>query len=143
MERRKFISNICLGCIGITFGGAALNSCSQMKSVNAFAQEGYLVIDKSEFIDKDSNKEFDSIIITSNSLKEPIILFKTGRDTFEATSLECTHKSVTLDLVDAQLVCSAHGSKFEKNGKVINGPAKRDLKRYSVDKTISTVKIKL
>ena len=75
MERRKFISNICLGCIGITFGGAALNSCSQMKSVNAFAQEGYLVIDKSEFIDKDSNKEFDSIIITSNSLKKPIILF--------------------------------------------------------------------
>lgn len=143
MDRRKFIESSCFACLAIAIGGVAISSCSNMKIVNAFADNGYLIVDKSEFIDAQSNEEYKSIIVSSNSLKKPLILFKTGADSYEATSLECTHKQVKLDLVGDKLECPAHGSVFEKNGKVIKGPAKKDLKQYSVDKTATTIKIQL
>lgn len=143
MVRREFIENTCLTCIAVAIGGATLNSCSSMKTVNSFDENGYLVVDKSEFLDTNTKEEYASIIVTSNSLRKPLILFKTGADSYEAISLECTHKGVKLDLVEDKLECSAHGSIFEKNGTVIKGPAKKNLKRYSVDKTITTIKIQL
>lgn len=143
MERREFIENSCLLCLGITIGGVTLSSCSNIKTINSFERNGYLEVDKSEFIDTQSNEEYTNIIVTSNSLKKPLILFKSGSDSYEAISLECTHKGVKLDLVEDTLQCSAHGSVFDKNGIVIKGPAKNNLKRYSVDKTINTILIKL
>lgn len=143
MDRRRFIENSCLACMAIAIGGVTLSSCSSMKTVNSFSQNGYLVIEKSEFEETTSNEEYTSLIVTSNSLKTPLILFKTGADSYEAISLECTHKGVKLDLVKDKLECSAHGSVFEKDGKVIKGPAKKDLKRYSVDKTLTTIIIQL
>lgn len=143
MDRRKFIENSCIACLALAVGGVALSSCSNMKTVNSFADNGYLLVDKSEFIDTQTKEEYTSIIVTSNSLKSPLILFKTGADSYDAVSLECTHKKVKLDLVGDKLECSAHGSVFDKSGKVIKGPAKTDLHRYSVDKTMSTIKIQL
>ncbi|PKL77914.1 MAG: hypothetical protein CVV25_13280 [Ignavibacteriae bacterium HGW-Ignavibacteriae-4] len=143
MDRRNFIEKSCLTCLAVAIGGVTLNSCSSMKTVNSFADDGYLILDKTEFEDANTQEEYNSIIVTSNSLKTPLILFKTGSDSYEAVSLECTHKGVKLDLVEDKLECSAHGSIFEKNGTVIKGPAKKNLKRYSVDKTITTIKIQL
>jgi Rieske Fe-S protein len=143
MDRRNFLENSCLVCLGIAVGGVSLNSCSNIKTVNSFENKGYLEIDKSEFIDSQTKEEYSNIIVTSNSLKKPLILFKTGTDNYEAVSLECTHKGVKLDLINNRLECSEHGSVFEKNGTVIKGPAKNNLKRYNIDKTLTIIKIEL
>ncbi len=143
MDRRKFIENSCFACMGVAIGAVTLSSCSSMKTVNSFAEKGYLIVDKSEFVNTQSNEEYTSIIVTSNSIKTPLILFKTGSDSYEAISLECTHKQAKLELVNEKLECSAHGSVFDKSGKVVKGPAKKDLKRYNVDKTTSSIKIQL
>lgn len=141
MSRIKIIITNTITCVAFALIAFLLQSCSTSKSVNAFEENGNLLVDKSEFINEQEKSEYESIIVTSNYVRKPIILFKTGTDSYEAYSLECTHDGVTLDLVGTKLKCSADGSEFDKSGKVTKAPAKKDLRQYSVDKTISTIKI--
>ena len=45
---------------------------------------------------------------------------------------ECTHHQCLLgwDVGEKRIKCPCHGSKFETNGKVVHGPALKDLKAY-------------
>lgn len=143
MNRRTFIENSCLTCLAVTVGSTLLQSCNTIKTVNAFEENGKLIVEKSEFTNQETKEEYNSLIVTSNYLRTPIILFKQGNGNYDAYSLECTHKKVRLDLVGNKLECSAHGSTFDKEGKVLTGPAKKDLKKYSIDKTATTIIIGL
>ncbi|HIK26710.1 MAG: FAD-dependent oxidoreductase [Oscillatoriaceae bacterium SKW80] len=51
----------------------------------------------------------------------------------EAISLTCTHQSCTLQpQTNGEFHCPCHGAIFNADGKVIKGPAKRDLPRFKV-----------
>lgn len=55
-------------------------------------------------------------------------------NTFNALSSICTHQSCTIDSFDSgknQFVCPCHGSRFDENGKVVQGPAGSPLKQYT------------
>lgn len=141
MSSIKIIITNAITCFAFAMMAVLLQSCSTAKSVNAFEENGNLLVDKSEFINAQEKSEYESIIVTSNYVRNPIILFKTGADSYEAYSLECTHDGATLDLVGNKLKCAADGSEYNKQGNVTKEPAKKDLRQYSVDKTISTIKI--
>jgi isorenieratene synthase len=56
----------------------------------------------------------------------------------EAISLTCTHQGCTVaKKADGKLVCPCHGAVYDANGKVLQGPAKRNLARFKVQKTQS------
>ncbi len=61
-----------------------------------------------------------------------ILVMRTGQDTFAATSAICTHKKgpLTYDAKSGKIVCDTHGALFSTDGKVVEGPAKIDLKSY-------------
>ncbi|CUS99642.1 ubiquinol-cytochrome c reductase iron-sulfur subunit [Candidatus Kryptobacter tengchongensis] len=75
---------------------------------------------------------------TINSI--PIIVFRTGETTFKALSMICTHQGCTVSWVNSsqQFQCPCHGSKFDKDGKVIQGPATQNLKSYNTEYKSST-----
>ncbi|MGA9379424.1 MAG: FAD-dependent oxidoreductase [Phormidium sp.] len=51
----------------------------------------------------------------------------------EAISLTCTHQGCTVQKqANGEFHCPCHGAAFDKNGKVIKGPAQRDLAKYKV-----------
>ncbi|MBD2040463.1 FAD-dependent oxidoreductase [Microcoleus sp. FACHB-672] len=51
----------------------------------------------------------------------------------EAISLTCTHQGCTVQpQTDGKFHCPCHGAVFDSNGKVIKGPAERDLPRFKV-----------
>ncbi|MBE9205318.1 FAD-dependent oxidoreductase [Nostoc sp. LEGE 06077] len=51
----------------------------------------------------------------------------------EAISLTCTHQGCTVQKAeDGKFQCPCHGAMFAANGKVIKGPAKRDLAKFQV-----------
>jgi isorenieratene synthase len=53
----------------------------------------------------------------------------------EAVSLTCTHQGCTVSRQeDGKFICPCHGAVYDSNGKVISGPAKRDLPRFKVVK---------
>jgi nitrite reductase/ring-hydroxylating ferredoxin subunit len=57
------------------------------------------------------------------------------RDTsgYYALSLICTHLGCTVIVTEDELSCPCHGSRFDRQGKVLKGPAGRPLERMKVE----------
>jgi Rieske Fe-S protein len=54
-------------------------------------------------------------------------------ETLFALSSVCTHKGCKVRVQgDLSFLCKCHGSRFDKDGHVIKGPARRDLPRLAV-----------
>lgn len=63
---------------------------------------------------------------------DKVIVVRTDEKSVAACSAICTHRGCTLgyDAAAKQLACPCHGARFGLDGKVLRGPAKRDLKAY-------------
>lgn len=60
-------------------------------------------------------------------------VFAVQNNSKEAISLTCTHQGCTVQKQEnGEFHCPCHGAAFDKNGKVIKGPAQRDLAKYKV-----------
>ena len=54
-------------------------------------------------------------------------------DVIYALNLVCTHLGCTVNVTPTELICPCHGSSFDRQGKVLKGPADRSLLRYRVE----------
>lgn len=52
---------------------------------------------------------------------------------FYALSLVCTHLGCTVTVSAGHLSCPCHGSEFDRQGRVLKGPADRALRRLVVE----------
>ena len=60
------------------------------------------------------------------------LLARTGATTFTAVEAICTHEGCTINGADgATYVCPCHGSRYDRNGRVIQGPARASLRQYA------------
>lgn len=60
-------------------------------------------------------------------------VYAVKKDNQEAISLTCTHQGCTVKMAeDGQFHCPCHGAVFTADGKVVKGPAKRDLAKFKV-----------
>jgi Rieske Fe-S protein len=58
-------------------------------------------------------------------------LKKESDGTYTALLLKCTHADNQLTATGKGYKCSLHGSAFDSEGQVTNGPAERPLKKYT------------
>ena len=112
-----------------------LESCSKMEifktveadtfslPVSAFSRDTYVVI---------SHKEEGNILVR-----------KQGDDQYKALSLACTHREGNVIINKKELKCKRHGSRFDMDGKVLEGPARKDLRQFSAIVENDEVIIKL
>ena len=60
------------------------------------------------------------------------LLSRTGESTFTAIDAICSHQSCTITGADGSAyVCPCHGSRYDRNGRVLNGPATAALRQFS------------
>lgn len=60
-------------------------------------------------------------------------VYLTSTNQKEAVSLTCTHQGCTVaKQADGKFLCPCHGATYDEHGKVLSGPAKRNLTRYKV-----------
>ena len=64
--------------------------------------------------------------------EERVAIMREG-DTVYALELICTHLGCTVTVTDDGLSCPCHGSRFDRQGRVLNGPADRSLPRIAVE----------
>ena len=59
------------------------------------------------------------------------LVARTGASTFSAIEATCTHEGCTINGAAGDIyVCPCHGSRYNRNGQVVNGPAKSSLRQY-------------
>jgi Rieske Fe-S protein len=72
------------------------------------------------------------------------LLSRAGGDSFTAVEAVCTHEGCTVNGAAGDIyVCPCHGSRYNRSGQVVNGPAKANLRRYSSSFTNGVVTIAL
>jgi cytochrome b6-f complex iron-sulfur subunit len=62
----------------------------------------------------------------------PIYVRKSAAGEFTAVSTRCMHRGCQVEPAAQKLVCPCHGSEYEFNGTVLQGPTERALTRYRV-----------
>ncbi|MBD77328.1 MAG: (2Fe-2S)-binding protein [Crocinitomicaceae bacterium] len=135
MKRRKFIKTCCYSAIGIPLGATLLQSCEAIYYATTTKDANRLVVKKSEFWytkkDKRVNRSF--VLVKTESMEFPICLYKIDVDVYSASLLHCTHRGCELNVGGGIYGCPCHGSEFSVTGKVLEGPADRDLKTFKTE----------
>ena len=129
MQRRSFIKGACRICLlGATAAsiGADLASCSPAAGTNVFKP---VVIDNSIEIPLSLFDAHSFRIISPEKFQYEIAVEKKAADNYKALLLRCTHHDNQLMSTGNGFTCNLHGSKFDKEGNVLNGPAETALKQ--------------
>jgi Rieske Fe-S protein len=60
------------------------------------------------------------------------LIARTGPGSFQAVDGVCTHEGCTITGADGDTyVCPCHGSRYNRGGQVLAGPARSSLRQYS------------
>jgi Rieske Fe-S protein len=75
-----------------------------------------------------------SLIGRVEGMTKPILVVHQEQGTYVATSAQCTHMAcpVRYNSLNQTVDCTCHGSTFELDGSVINGPATKPLPTFEV-----------
>ena len=143
MNRRKFLTTGCIGCMSGGLMLSLLESCSTTKIATANITGSDMIVPLADFvIMKGSQKEFRKYLVVQNEkLQYPICVYRLGENNYEALWMRCTHQGTELQVFGDKLQCPAHGSEFNYHGKVESGPANTSLRTFPI--TISNDQLKI
>jgi nitrite reductase/ring-hydroxylating ferredoxin subunit len=145
MDRKDFLKvcgGACLGVIGIPL---LLERCTSTHYVQAQVSGNQLSILKDEFkmVRNEKTSFRKHIIIKTESLEYPIIVYRLKESEYKALLMRCTHQGVELNANGDILTCSAHGSEFSNKGEVIQGPADKKLKTFNVNEDEKNIYVQI
>lgn len=137
MRRRDFIKGTCRICLLGAATSALSNlaaSCSSTAGITAGSlkpaiNNGKIEIPLSRF-------ETSSFLVISpaNYNYEIAVLKTTDEKTkYKSLLLSCTHYENQLTVTGNGYACAAHGSRFDKEGNVLKGPAEHNLKELKTE----------
>ena len=142
MDRKKFISKFGLGVAAICTGGC-LASCS--KSSSDGPGGGGPTPPSGVSFTVDLNNEIKTV--GDSVIRNGVIVVRLGAgataSSFTAVQVACTHEgtAINFNANQTRFICPNHGSQFTPEGAVLNGPASRDLKKFSISIASNTMTV--
>lgn len=131
MNRKEFITKTCVACTSLTLLSSFIESCTTVRYASGELNENGILVDLKEFNSKKEAKR-SYIILRNEALQFPICVYRIDSDNYSAVLMQCTHQGAELQVSGDQLTCPAHGSEFDKMGKVAQGPAANNLRSFPV-----------
>ena len=123
-SRRKFITTLALACASLVLLWRYLTPPSlSRRQVVARAPRADVPV--------------DGALVFS---QERVALMREG-DTVYALDLVCTHLGCTVTVTSSGLSCPCHGSRFDRQGRVLKGPADRTLRRLKVEEHAGIIEV--
>ena len=137
MNRRDFINWMGVGAIAVSLPVAIAACTPKPESSDQTAEED-------ESAEKATNPEFvlvgtktelvqQGYVANEEALSEPVVVIADPNesDALIALSAKCTHTGCTVAWQEDLFACPCHGSKFNPDGGVVEGPASDPLTQYS------------
>jgi len=130
MERRRFFRNFAVGGSLLLTAPVLFNACSDDSTEDDNNNNN----NSGNTVDLSDPAYANLKTVGGYAYKGDIIVIRSTDTVYIALSKVCTHSSctVTYNSSTSELPCPCHGSKFTKEGAVVNGPATSPLKKYNV-----------
>lgn len=125
ITRRYFLEVVGGGAIGIATAGSVVLT-AQFLSPN-------VLLEPSLQFKAGSPEDYPLGSVTLHK-EQKVFIVRAKEGYFYALSTICTHLGCIANWKseDGIIACPCHGSKFDKDGKVLDGPAPKPLQRFSV-----------
>jgi Rieske Fe-S protein len=141
MERRDFIKSGCGFCAGLAaFSVLAplLEGCAPSDLIfKTQRQDGMITV---PLLNMEGKKY---LVVREPQLAYDLLLVKDNDMDFHTLAMECTHRQQALVVTSTGLTCNEHGSRFDLDGKVLQDPATRPLKKFSTELREKNIVIRL
>lgn len=127
MDRKEFI--LTTGKLAALTVAVSCFGCSSNDGSNPTAPPSNV-----DFTIDLSSQEGQALATAGGSVyKNGIVVARISQNEFTALSQACTHQGTTVQYQagSSRFHCPNHGSNFDLNGGVINGPAASPLKKYT------------
>ena len=137
-SRRKFVLDTLAGIGTITIGSfITVNQVACSSDTNPVSPNGQnisFLVDISLSENSALQETGGTLALPSNAIdSHGMLLYRQDENIVKAYSRNCTHANCTIDAYSSSgvSICSCHGSTFDLNGNVVDGPAEDSLKQYS------------
>ncbi len=131
--RRAFVER----SVGAVVSLAMLGGCASLVTRTITPVDGALRLALVQY--PELTVEGGSLKVLPKGAADPIYVLALGQRRFAALSPICTHLGCTVEIEQARLVCPCHGSTYDREGKVLKGPAEEALASYRVALTSEDV----
>ena len=133
--RREFVER----SLGAVIAASMLGGCASLVTRTVTPIDGALRLALVHY--PELAAEGGSLKVIPTGAPDPIYVLALGNRRFAAVSPICTHLGCTVDIEQSRLVCPCHGSNYDREGRVLRGPAEHPLTRYPVELTTDDVLI--
>jgi Rieske Fe-S protein len=127
MGRREFVER----SLGAVIGASVLGGCASLVTRTVTPVDGTLRLALVHY--PELTAEHGSLKVVPKGASDPIYVLSLGNRRFAALSPICTHLGCTVEIEESRLVCPCHGSNYDREGRVLRGPAEQPLARYPVE----------
>ena len=128
IARRDFVATCTACCASLLLGG-----CASLVTHPVPVSSGRVRLALSAF--PELARPDGAIKVLPDGMTDPIYVLVREAGEFRALSPICTHRGCTVDVHGDRLVCPCHGSTYDRDGRVLRGPAQRALTRFPVTRT--------
>ena len=130
MQRRDFLKGACRICLLGAAAAAAIDMASCSPGVgNALSTPA--VVDNTIQVPLSMFDKAPIQVISPKNYAFEIAVEKKQDGTYEALLLRCTHYPNQLMPTGNGYTCNVHGSRFDREGKVVKGPAAKSLNQLT------------
>jgi len=124
IDRRTFVERT----VGAVLGASVLGACASLVTRTIAPVDGTLRLALVHYPELTADN--GSLKVMPKGASDPIYVLALGNRRFAALSPICTHLGCTVEIEQARLVCPCHGSMYDREGKVVRGPAEEALASY-------------
>ena len=135
IDRRAFVERT----IGTVLGTTFLGACASLVTRTVTPVDGALRLALVQY--PELKAAGGSLKVIPKGSTEPIYVLALNDRRYAAVSPICTHLGCTVEIEQARLVCPCHGSTYDREGKVLRGPAEEALASYRTALTSDDVLI--
>lgn len=133
IDRRGFFQTTIRSATALTFSLPMIEllaSCTVINEVYSTVSDGVVTAPIAAFGNGDIKEVL--VLVHATGVKLPIALIRPRDGEVHALYAMCTHKQCPLDVDVTGFTCHCHGSTFDLQGMVTNGPARDPLQSLPV-----------
>jgi Rieske Fe-S protein len=122
-DRRDFVR---LGTAALA--AALTQGCASLMTRRVPVADGRVRLDLRQY--PELTEPGGTLRLLPDGWADPLYVLSLTPGRFVALSPICTHLGCTVEMSGQRLICPCHGSTYDREGKVLQGPAERPLRQF-------------